>query len=152
VGMMSSIGNGVKWSLKPFFEVSQWIAGAEVKRQAKIIRDEAVAAGGVKKATRSESFAQAAERFGLTEQDILIRQRSFLRLTLTFAGMSLLAFCYALYLFWHGTFWAGMVGFVVGLVGLGYAFRYHFWFFQVKHRKLGCTIREWLQGNAGGEA
>lgn len=149
MGMMSSIGNGVKWSLKPFFDISQWVAATEVKRQARLIREQAIDVGSVKKAERSESFEEAASRLGLTTQDIISKQKTFLRLALCFIAMSLLALSYAIYLFWHAAPWAGGIAFTVGLVALGYAFRYHFWFFQVKQRKLGCTTREWLQGKAG---
>ena len=149
MGVMRSIGGGVKWTLKPFFEVSKWFAAEEVAHQAKRIRDQAVDVGGLKKSERSETFAEAMARLDLTEADILIKQRAFLRLTLVFLAMSAVALIYAIYLFWEGGVWSGAIAFVLGLVGLGYAFRYHFWFFQVKQRRLGCTVREWLQGQAG---
>jgi intracellular multiplication protein IcmV len=39
---------------------------------------------------------------------------------------------------------------MVSLVAFANAFRAHFWYFQTKQRKLGCTIQEWLNAGVGG--
>jgi len=40
-------------------------------------------------------------------------------------------------------------GFLIGLAVAGLfasqAFRYHFWYFQIQQRKLGCTLEDWKQ-------
>lgn len=149
MGLFSSLGKGAKWSLKPFFEIPRWIGTSTIKRNATIIREQAIEVTRVRQSTRKETFDEAIARFGLTEQDILLRQHAFLRLALTFAGVGALVLCYAMYLLWCDYAIAGMIAFVVGLLSLGYAFRYHFWFFQTKHRKLGCTFKDWLQGSVG---
>lgn len=39
------------------------------------------------------------------------------------------------------------VAFLVAMLAVG--FRYHFWLFQVKQRKLGCSVGEWYQHTFG---
>lgn len=149
MGILSGIGSGVKWSLKPFFEIPRWIGMTTLKRNAAIIREQAVDITHLGQTKRQETFEAAIARFGLSEQDIILKQHAFLRLALTFVSVGVIILCYAMYLLWHDIAIGGMIAFVVGLLAFGYAFRYHFWFFQIKHRKLGCTFKEWLQGRVG---
>ena len=53
-------------------------------------------------------------------------------------------FLYFLYLsvFRHNLMGACMT-FSLTLYGLSQAMRYHFWYFQIQSRKLGCTFQEW---------
>ncbi len=46
-----------------------------------------------------------------------------------------LIFVYALYHFYAGTFKAAFVSLTVMMVALALAFRYHFWYFQIKSRQ-----------------
>lgn len=149
MGLFGSIGRGVKWSLKPFFEIPRWIGVSTLKRNAAIIREQAVEITHLGQKDRKETFDEAIARFGLSEQDIILKRNAFLRMALIFAGVGVLIFCYAMYLLWHDAAIGGILAFVVGLLSFGYAFRYHFWFFQIKHRKLGCTFNDWLQGKVG---
>lgn len=42
--------------------------------------------------------------------------------------------------------WMGVFGsFIFMCVMLSLAFRYHFWLFQLKQQRLGCSIAEWFQ-------
>lgn len=149
MGMMSSIGKGTKWVLKPFFDFRIWSSAAEIKRSAKLIHDEAVDFGKPKEATHEESFTEAMARMQLTETDIKQRQQSFLWIALIFLGLGMLGLAYTIFMLWQGHILGGLLALVVSLLVFAYAFRYHFWFFQIKHRKLGCTIQEWLDGQIG---
>ncbi len=95
---------------------------------------------------RKETFEEAVERLGMTEKDISDRKRNMLQTALVFAGISLLIFCYTVYLLLNGHVGAGFLGLCVMLMALMMGFRYHFWYFQMKKRKLGCTIKEWFHG------
>lgn len=96
-------------------------------------------------AKRQETFEEAASRLKLTEVDIQRRMREFLHLAIGFAALALLVLAYTVYLFWCGDIAAGMLGSLVTLITLTQVFRYHFWYFQMKKRKLGCTFKEWLK-------
>jgi intracellular multiplication protein IcmV len=92
-----------------------------------------------------ESFEAAQKRMQLTEAQLLTQQNSFLRLAYLMAVAAVFLFVYMLYNLIHAYFLASWVTWIVMLLALGLAFRYHFWYFQIKQRKLGCTIREWFR-------
>jgi intracellular multiplication protein IcmV len=50
-----------------------------------------------------------------------------------------------------GSIKAFIVSLVVTLIALILAYRYHFWYFQMKQRKLGCTFSEWYKQGLFGE-
>ena len=58
--------------------------------------------------------------------------------------LAVLILMYSVYLFIEGGHKGGIVALVVMFIALVLAFRYHFWYFQIKQRKLGCTIQEWF--------
>jgi intracellular multiplication protein IcmV len=66
--------------------------------------------------------------------------------------IAFLIFFYDMYLFIVGGYLGGLLGLVLMLIALTLAFRYHFWYFQIKHRKLNCSLKEWYkQGLKGGQ-
>jgi intracellular multiplication protein IcmV len=91
------------------------------------------------------SFKEAMAKMHLTEESLIARRKALYRLCLlmTVLGFALLA--YAVYHLIEGNYSAAVVSFVVSMIGFVLAFRYHFWYFQIKERKLGCTLREWYQ-------
>lgn len=97
-----------------------------------------------KKATRSETFEQALERLHLTQDDIAQRKIEFTRLVYLFLGISLIIIGYAIYMIIKGYPLVGLISFCLSAYTLSQAFHFHFWLFQMKNRKLGCTIKEWF--------
>lgn len=103
------------------------------------------------KETGGESFTLAQQKYNLTDADLLIKQNALLRLSIIMVTVACLIFIYAIYHFFYGTFKAGMVSIIITMIALVLAFRYHFWYFQIKSRKLGCTLREWYKKGLLGE-
>jgi len=97
-----------------------------------------------KKATGSETFEEAMKRLELTEADLERRKREFTQLFYFFLTLSIVIVCYALYVAFTGGMVTSIIAFCLAMYAMAQAFRFHFWLFQVKHRKLGCTIKEWL--------
>jgi len=97
-----------------------------------------------KKATYSETFEEAMLRLELTEADIEQRKKEFMRLWYFFVVLALAVLGYALYLAFAGTMIAALIAFCLSFYAFTQAFRFHFWLFQLKNRKLGCTFKEWL--------
>ncbi len=97
-----------------------------------------------KKATYSETFDEALERMQLTQEDINQRKQEFTRLFYFFLALSLLVVCYALYMAFRGYMVPALISFCLAFYAFTQAFRFNFWLFQIKHRKLGCTIKEWM--------
>jgi len=134
---------GIKKGLKMIVDVPRWLNAKQLSQDAVNIIGSAKRLLWITDAQRKESFAQAVARLNLTEEDIVERKKAFLRNALLFCLMAFVIFCYGIYLFWIGSLGAGFLSLIFTLVSLAFAFRYHFWFFQLKHRKLGCTLKEW---------
>lgn len=117
----------------------------------KIIRDQASLLFSPQQSSSAnqETFHEVCERFGLQESDAFQVQKSFLKLSYLLLLAWLLLIIYMIYMFWIGSWHAGLGSFGIGLVILSLAFRYHFWAFQIKTKKLGCTFQEWLNSLRG---
>lgn len=100
---------------------------------------------------KAESFKEVTAKLDINEENLLIKQKALLRLSLLMVVVAGLIFGYAGYQLFYGSFKAVIVSLVVTLIALTLAFRYHFWYYQIKHRKLGCTFDEWLRYGLLGE-
>lgn len=98
-----------------------------------------------------ESFNEAATKLHISDADLLAKQKALFRLSLVMLVAACLIFGYAGYQLFYGSFKAVYVSLVVTLIALALAFRYHFWYFQIKTRKLGCTFNEWFRQGLLGE-
>lgn len=130
--------------IKPFINVPKWIGYSQLKTSTRGIKDIVKGLFIPAQPTRQEAFAEAIVRLGLTEADIEQRKKEFSRLQWTFLIIGLVIFSYGIYLFSEGSFKGGIASVAITLVPLAQAFRYHFWLFQLRQRKLGCTFREVL--------
>ncbi|WP_298624139.1 type IVB secretion system protein IcmV [uncultured Legionella sp.] len=98
-----------------------------------------------------ESFDDVKSRLKLSDAELLIKQNALLRLSIFMLVFAAMVVVYVGYQFVYGSFRAGLLSLVVTLIALVLAFRYHFWYYQIKHRKLGCTIKEWYRHGLLGE-
>lgn len=91
-----------------------------------------------------ETFEQAQQRLNLTEEDLKERETSYLSFSYIFVISAAIVLIYSLYLLIHHGTWLGfLLGIAATAVFLSQAARFSFWSFQVRHRKLGCTLEEW---------
>lgn len=100
----------------------------------------------------NETFTDATTKFELSDEVLLSKQKALYRLSMFMVLLAVLILSYAGYQLYYGSTKAFFLSLVVTLIALVLAFRYHFWYFQIKRRKLGCTFNEWYrQGLLGGE-
>lgn len=102
-------------------------------------------------AKKGDSFEAVVARLQLTETDLAIKKQALWRLSLVMVILAGLIFLYACYSFISGHLVAGGLSLVVMMIALVLGFRYHFWYFQIKQRKLGCTFYEWYKYGLRGE-
>lgn len=95
--------------------------------------------------TSGEDFSEAVKTLHLSPEDLEARKKGLYRLSLIMMTLALGLLGYGLYHLYYGAWRATLLSLVVFLIALVLAFRYHFWYFQIKQRKLGCTIREWFR-------
>lgn len=93
----------------------------------------------------TESFETAQKELKLSDEDLLVRQKALYRLSLLMSTLAFAILIYSGYHLFFGTFRAALISLIVMMIALALAFRYHFWYYQIKHRKLGCSLDEWLK-------
>lgn len=93
---------------------------------------------------RSERFEDAVQRLGLSEADLERRAKLFLGTSLFYLTIGILLFAYTVFLSLKHGLASALVALAVTALAMSLAFRESFFRFQIKQRKLGCTVREWL--------
>lgn len=73
------------------------------------------------------------------------RQREFRNLVILFGSILVLGIFYLFYALFHAMWQQSLLIFLFCLFMAAVCFRYHFWFVQIKKRKLGCTFKEWKE-------
>ena len=103
------------------------------------------------KEAHSESFEEAKTKLNLSDENMLAKQKALFRLSIIMLISAFLILIYAGYQIYYGSIKAFLVSIIVVLIALVLAFRYHFWYYQIKHHRLGCTFNEWLRQGLLGE-
>lgn len=124
--------------------VDRWIGVSELRHTTNQLITYAVDNLSVKKANRIETFDEAMERLNLEEKNIAQKLNEFKLLCGIFILMAIAVFSYAVYMATVGFYMACLISLSLTAYMLAMAFRFHFWAFQIKNRKLGCTFQEWL--------
>lgn len=92
---------------------------------------------------QKETFEQAMSRMKLTENDLIKQTKRYWQQFWTFVLIACATFFYSMYLIFNNAFASGLVALLASILLVVYALRAHFWIFQIKNRKLGCTLQEW---------
>jgi len=141
-----------KVTRKTFLNPSAWFGYSVFSNQLRdswaVIKNLFVAP----KATRRETFAQAMRRLHLTEEDVAATRRNYLIYAALFLVLAVATVGFGMYLLVaHIAILGALLSVpVAGLFAVN-ALRYHFWAFQIQHRKLGCTLAEWRAGRVLGD-
>lgn len=131
--------------------VGTWFNADEVKKSSFFVKDSFRRLFIIQKPTHNENFNTAIERLNLSEEDVIERQKNFHRLAGLMFLFAFICLIYTIYLLYSAYFDGGALALIVTLLCFASACRYHFWYFQVKNRKLGCTLKEWLNASVNGE-
>ncbi len=102
-------------------------------------------------AAQKESFKQAQKNYKLSDDDLLLEQKALLRLSILMVTVAVLILGYTGYQLFYGTLRAALLSFIVMMIALVLAFRYHFWYFQIKNRKLVVPFKQWYRQGLLGE-
>lgn len=130
--------------LKFLVDVPTWVGWRELKFHAANVRDIVRLGFKPKLAERRESFEEAVERLKLSEADLERLMRSFFWTMCLYLAAATALFAYAVYLFLEGHVMAALLDVLIMCLALSFAFRESFFRFQVQQRRLGCTVRDWL--------
>lgn len=128
---------------KPFVNFPRWMnlrqLWANGRGIVRTLKDLKVHRPSVK----AETFEEAMQRLHLTEEDIIKRRKNCLILSIVYAFLTLIFFIYTVYMVIH--LHLGMIiGLLITALMATFAYREHFWYFQLKTRTLGNTFQDWL--------
>lgn len=131
------------------FDIWSWINLDYLKEVLLIITNTIKSLFIPAKAEIEEDFEQAVERLQISEQDLKAREKEFTKLMLIHMLFSIALFGYCMYLAittgdWKGT----LITFALTILSLIHAFKYHFWIYQIKNRKLGSSVKDWLNSKS----
>lgn len=133
-----------KISWKTFINPLGWIDYEGLRNQNIIIFSAIKSLFAGTPAEHTETFEQAKKRLGLNEEEVQASANRYRVYAIVFLFLGLAVFIYTFYLlFAHFTLIGFMLGLSVTGLFLAYAFKYDFWAFQIKRRKLGATFAEW---------
>ncbi len=137
-------------SRKTFFNPSGWLGLNELTAYTNVISSTLKTTFTSDKALRTETFEQALLRLHINDADLQHSAKRFKWYAILFLMFSLATFLVGFYyLFEYHTFSGWVLAMVVSMLFGAHAFRFDFWHFQIKHRKLGCTVSEWWSGQVG---
>jgi intracellular multiplication protein IcmV len=142
--VVRKVGRGIGKTGKFLFNVPGWMGLKEIKASGKGIADTAKGLFYTYKSDRQETFDEAVVRLHLSEQDIQQRMKGFFKAALVYTVIALGLFLYTIYLLIGVYLGAAIISFLLSLLALTLAFRQHFYYFQMKQRRLGCTIKQWF--------
>lgn len=74
---------------------------------------------------------------------VLKREREFRNLFFLFFGILVTSIFYFFYVLFHHLWLTAVLILSFSMFVSALSFRYHFWWFQMRKRKLGCTFEEW---------
>lgn len=129
-----------------FFDVPRWVNVKQYVETNKTLYTKIKDSFRVARPMREETFEAAMQRLKLSEQDLNERMPANQR-ALTILLSFVIALClYGFYLMFTGAIAGTLVILAVIALSSVRAFQYSFWNFQIKHRKLGCSFKEWFSG------
>ena len=129
------------------FRVDKWLGYKNLKNTSFSLVATIKYIFTVQNANIRESFAESLHRLNITEQDLIKKRQQFYHLMLCYLLMSAMMTIYAIYLAFNGMILSFITSLALTCLCLCHYFRYSFWLFQIKHKKLGCSLKEWLNGN-----
>jgi intracellular multiplication protein IcmV len=94
---------------------------------------------------KKQSFAEMKKKFNLSDEQLNKQQQRLYLLGLFLMVCALMVSGVAVYYFIQGFWRAGMLSLVVMGIACVLAFRYHFLAFEIKQRKLGCSVSDWFK-------
>ena len=136
---------GAKSFLKSFVNVPAWMGAGQLRRTADDISSLSRELFSLKRPpVREETFEAAVARFNLSEADLVRIQRNFGRLAAFYLFLAACLGLYALYLFCLSAALSGFMTLVLVLVTTSFAFKEHFWYVQMRQKRLGLSLKEWF--------
>lgn len=96
-------------------------------------------------------FDEAMRRQGITEADLQLKRQRLLVECCFYLVLAMLVFFYGCYMLTHRHWYVFLASGAITVMLFTFAFRAHFWLFQIKTRTLGRSYQDWLSYVLRGE-
>lgn len=137
-----------KNKLKQKVNPRAWMGYEHIHSSGQFIKDEVkrlfTINFSVQEKEQHDSYEKMMLDLSLTEDDLNSRKKNFLFATMLFCFLSLASLGYIIYQYMSAHYISILPSFVLCILFLTLAFRYHFWYFQLKVKRLGCSLEDWL--------
>lgn len=91
-----------------------------------------------------ETFEEAVQRLNLTPEMLENRKQSFFKMALFYLTIASILGIYLITLLMSKSFLASLITFVLVIVALALFYREHFWYTQMKQKRLGLNFKDWV--------
>lgn len=139
-----------KISRKTFINPAGWLDFDFLKFQNQTIIDACKPLFKTPNEVEEETFENAMKRLGLTEADVKQGGETYHYYALFFLLLGFLTLFYSFYLLFR---YFTIAGWIIGLATTSLffvqAFKFDFWSYQMRNRKLGVTFNEWARSILG---
>lgn len=141
-----------RWGRKAFtsvvnVRVDHWIGLENIKGTTGFLFRSIMPCFRPEETDAKDSFNEAIKKLNLSEDDINLRKQEFQNLFILHLFISALVFCYSMYLFATNNWGGGLMTLCIFCYPLAITFKFHFWLYQMKTRKLGHSLRDWWDSN-----
>ncbi len=132
------------------FKVSQWLDYETIKGGLAYFVSLARSIYSRKPGTGfDETYEMAKERLNLTDAEIELQAKNYLLISWVYLIASLGLLGYTAYLLYHRHFLSGSLTACITLYAITFCIRNHFWHYQLKQKRLGCSLVEWFSALFG---
>lgn len=132
--------------IKPIFNVKGWLGYNDLKSHTINLAKTVKTGFRPQRATFQETFEEAMNRLNLTDADVQRMHWRYRFQFYLFIVCAALGALYFLHLLWHGHLFAALVMLAITVLTVFISLSGSFYAFQIEHKKLGCTIQEWMDG------
>lgn len=139
---------GVGKVLKPLVDVRLWMGYDGVKSSGIYVIDI------IKRLFRithpatdlpdNNKFDEMVRRLGISEAELTARAKAYKLQSVIYVAVGVIIFFYTVYLFAQGLLLSSLISFLIACLVWVYAFRTHFWAFQIQRHEVDCTIKAWF--------
>lgn len=142
----------IRLFVRPIKDMPQWIGLDSIKQYGRFIRDIFTTITSEPRTSDfHETYEQAIERYGLTPTQLAKRQSHFFMASMLYLAFAILMFFYGLHHFRLDMILSGISIMCLVVMLLSFAFREHFWYTQMRHKKLGINFKQWFNALLFGE-
>ncbi|MAH61184.1 MAG: hypothetical protein CMF42_02730 [Legionellales bacterium] len=133
----------IRGTFKRHFNISQWMGLKYIGENFKLIPSLFKRLSTPATNDYSETFEEAVVRLGLDQKKLGFRAREYFRAAVIYSCCGVIGSLYALSFINTGKYHGVIMGMMVASIFFAHAFRAHFWYTQIRMKKLGITLKEW---------